>query len=216
MTIYLLTVRGTASTADPEAARKLHNDTAGTDAGVDAARALGDLSHNVFVPLEGGGSELLFVDTWNSLSGMEAFFADPHVQAGAAELFTSRDAVAWIPSEFVEFHLPVPSDRSPVALGLLRATVASMDAARAAFREVAAANLNKARLHGQISHQTFQRATPEGPSATELLGVDLWFDLDGMARYYADPHTYDALGGVFTGPPETSVWAPAPGSWREW
>jgi hypothetical protein len=45
---FLLTVRGKARAATTEEARTLHNSTAGNPAGVEAARSLGDLSHQVF------------------------------------------------------------------------------------------------------------------------------------------------------------------------
>ena len=46
----VLTVRGTLVPASLEAARVLHNDTAGSEQGIAAARSLGDLSHKVFAP----------------------------------------------------------------------------------------------------------------------------------------------------------------------
>ena len=44
------------------------------------------------------GGEILFIDYWNSLSGLGQFFADPQVQEGASRLFAERDGVVWAPT----------------------------------------------------------------------------------------------------------------------
>src|SRR5262249_38660315 len=103
---YLLTVRGKVTTASVADARELHNSTAGAPQGVAAARALGDLSHNVYSAAGQADGEILFIDYWNSLSGLGQFFSDPQVQAGAAQLFAERDGVVWGQTEgFGDFHL---------------------------------------------------------------------------------------------------------------
>src|SRR5262249_1675442 len=110
---FLLTVRGTRNSATVEDARVLHNRTAGAPEGVAAARSRGDLSHNVFTNcLDHHADELLFLDFWNSLTGMGMFFADEHVQAGGNALFSKRDTPVWAPApEFAAFHLATPSGR---------------------------------------------------------------------------------------------------------
>jgi len=50
--LFLLSIRGTLASPTVEAARKLHNSTAGAPANFAAAQSLGDLSHMVHVPLE--------------------------------------------------------------------------------------------------------------------------------------------------------------------
>jgi hypothetical protein len=47
-TTYLFTLRGKVNTPTVAYARELHNKTAGSADGIAAARALGDLSHNVY------------------------------------------------------------------------------------------------------------------------------------------------------------------------
>ena len=72
---FLLTVRGTFAASSVEEARGIHNMTAGNPAGVEAARSLGDLSHNVYIGMgEDHNRELLFIDYWNSLTGLGQFF----------------------------------------------------------------------------------------------------------------------------------------------
>src|SRR6516164_4136553 len=135
-TTYLFTLRGKVNMPTVADARELHNKTAGSADGIAAARALGDLSHNVYTSAgNGAGSdEVLIIDYWNSPSGFGQFFADPQVQAGAELLFTEREGILWAPtSGFGDFHLALPSGASPTAVGLLRAGVASLEPAAAAF-----------------------------------------------------------------------------------
>src|SRR5262249_42756971 len=73
---FLLTVRGTITAPSVADAREIHNSTAGAPPSVAAARSLGDLSHNVYASL-GSSREILFIDVWNSLSGLGQFFANP-------------------------------------------------------------------------------------------------------------------------------------------
>src|SRR5712691_11852252 len=78
-TTYLLTICGKVNTPTVADARELHNKTAGSPDSIAAARALGDLSHNVYTSAgNGAGSdEVLVIDYWNSPSGLGQFFADP-------------------------------------------------------------------------------------------------------------------------------------------
>src|SRR5258708_18258842 len=89
--IYLLTIRGTLAPPSLEAARQVHNQTAGAPEGVAAAKSLGDLSHMVYVPANQGYGELFIMDLWTSPSGLNQFFSDPQLQQGAAMIFTQRD-----------------------------------------------------------------------------------------------------------------------------
>ena len=90
---FLLTVRGKTVPATLEAARKLHNDTAGAPPSVAGARALGDLSHNVFAPVSDElGGELLFIDFWNSLAGLGVLQVQVTALDRAAEAFTAYTA----------------------------------------------------------------------------------------------------------------------------
>jgi hypothetical protein len=217
-TVYVLTVRGKLSPATLEEGRDLHNRTAGAAENIAAARSLGDLTHTVYVPRGGSGTEVLFIDTWNSVSGIGDFFGNPQVTEMAGQLFTDRDPVVWAPTEgFGDFHLPVPSGREVAALGILRAPVTSVEAAQKAFGTHTARVINKARKHGQISHQTFLRLNAPGePQSLEVLGVDAWFDIEGMDSFYADESNYADLAGAFAGAPDSATWRPAPGEWNEW
>jgi hypothetical protein len=216
---FLLTVRGTIATPSLDAARATHNATAGAPQSAAGARSLGDLSHNVFAPI---GSELngqlLFIDFWNSLSGLGNFFANPQVQEAAGQLFTKRDGTVWSRLEdFGDFHLLVPSGRSVGAVGLIQVSVTSLEAAAPAFTAYAAATINTARSYGIVSHSTWARVPNPGEPATgEVIGLDTWMDADRMNEYYDLSLGFDHLGPAFAGAPDTSSWRCAPGGWVEW
>jgi hypothetical protein len=215
--LYLLTVLGKPNSGAPSTARELHNATAGNPGGVAAAKSLGDLSHNVFLPASDGDERLLFIDTWNSPTGLGQFFSDAQVLEGGAALFADREAVLWMPAAgFGGYSLPVPSGRSVGAVGLMRAPVSSFDAAAPAFAADSAAKINAGRQLGQIAHQLFVPVPMPGSTpATEVLGVDYWLDESDMNSWYAAA-SYDHLGPVFTGAPATSTWTSAGKDWIEW
>src|SRR3974377_781996 len=140
-TTYLFTLRGKVNTPTVADSRGPHNKTAGSPDAIAAARALGDLSHNVYTSAgNGAGSdEVLIIDYWNSPSGFGQFFTDPQSPDGGELLFTEREGILWAPtSGFGDFHLALPSGASPAAVGLLRAGVPSLKAAPAAFSAYAA------------------------------------------------------------------------------
>jgi hypothetical protein len=215
--LFLLTVLGTPTTGSGAASRDLHNATAGSPGGVAAAKSLGDLSHNVFLPASADDPRLLFVDNWNNPAGLGQFFSDEQVLEGAAALWTDRDAVLWMPGGgFGSYRLPVPSGRSVGAIGLMRAPVTSTKAAAAAFQADADAKIMASRAAGLIAHELWVPAPmPGSEPATEVLGVDYWLDVDQMDAWYASAE-YADLAPVFTGAPVTSTWTPAGSDWIEW
>src|SRR4051812_14616757 len=97
-----LVIRGTLVPKTLEAARVLHNETAGSQPGIAAARGLGNLSHKVYSPClespQAGAEagELLFLDNWVSAKGLMEFFANAHVQEQAQKMFGARDAIVWM------------------------------------------------------------------------------------------------------------------------
>ena len=74
--------------------------------------------------------------------------------------------------------------------------------------------LNGNRAKGLMSREWFFRA--DRPDALEAIGVDVWFDADGMQAVYADPEEMAPLANLFTARPTTSVWARPAGQWVEW
>jgi quinol monooxygenase YgiN len=175
----------------------------------------------VFAPVPGKAAdtgvqsnELLFIDVWEDPAGLGQFFSNPHVGEQASKLFSARDAAVWMPARGgFGFNLPAPSGKGERYVGLLRASVASAEKAVEAFRKLQGGSLRAARARGQMSHELYFRVdAPQ--NALELLGVDLWYDAEGMKQHYAE-----AMAGyaeVFSSKPQTSVWMQPAGSWSEW
>lgn len=217
---FLLTVRGPLAAKDIEAGRVAHNQAAGTDEGVALARSFGDLSHAVFVPVEpakSGAGELLIIDYWNSAEGMMSFFADPRVQ-GAPVLFRDKEAVLWAGTPGMpRFGLPAPMGKNERYIGLARGPVVSRDSAEKILGESVRKAVNTGRAKGLLSREWYFRATAPGETPSmEAIGVDVWFDAEGMKEAYDDPAEMEALAGLFAGRPETSVWKKPAGAWVEW
>jgi hypothetical protein len=205
-----------------EDGRKTHNMTAGNPDGVAAARALGDLSHNVFVTLgdtKGTAGELLIMDLWNNLDGFNKFFSDKQVQEGGAMIFAEGvDRKLWRRADDIRsFILPTLANRNDRYVGLMSGVVRSRDTAKTVFDQMARDTINKARMEGQVSHEIFYLLPQPGqPAPLQLLGVDVWMDAEGMGRFYSDPKHMAPLRDVFVDAPTTSLWKRAAGEWIEW
>ena len=215
-TQFLLTVEGVPAAPDRESTRQAHNMAAGSDQGVAAARSFGDLSHSVFVPAGPDAAPgLLFIDFWNSVDGLMSFFSDKQVQAGGAMVFKSRDPVVWAPSPGLpRVNLPAPVGRNERYVGLVRGPVASRAAAEQILGEATRKALNGNRAKGLMSREWFFRA--DQPDSLEAIGVDIWYDAEGMQAIYADPQEMAPLAALFTARPATSVWKRPEGQWVEW
>ena len=217
----LLTVRGTFTAKNIEAARVLHNETAGSAPGIAAARSLGDLSHNVYSPAKGTASsakdgEILFLDHWAAAPGIMQFFGNPNVQEQAGKLFSARDAAVWMPAVgSLSYSLPAPRSKAERFVGLVRGPIASPEQSISVFAKADEAAQADARRRGLLSHQIFVKMGQPGESQ-ELLGLDVWCDFAGMNEHYQDARHMSPLAGAFAGRPDASVWAEAPGQWQEW
>ena len=219
----LLTVRGTLVPSTLEAARVLHNETAGSEQGIAAARALGDLSHNVFSPHLGSKQssakqgELLFLDRWVDPKGIMDFFSNAHVQEQANKMFSAKEPTVWMPARgSFSYCLPAPRAKTSRFVGMIRAAIKSPEQAIEAFRSVDAKAQRDARKRGLVSHELFIKVSHPGDPTLELLGLDIWHDFDGMTEQYSNQGDMAALGAAFAGPPVATVWQEAPGSWSEW
>jgi hypothetical protein len=216
--IFLLTIRGTLAPPSLEAARQVHNQTAGAPEGVAAARSLGDLSHMVYVPANLGYGELFIMDLWTSPTGLNQFFSNPQVEAETGRLFTQRDPVVWAPAEgFSTYHLPAPTGHNDRYIGVIRGSVASREQARATMNTIVSQGLQKARKLGNLSHEAYFRLTPPGsPESLEFIAIDVWSNLEGMNEYYNDPDFNHAFDGFYTSEPSTLSLKHPAGEWVEW
>ena len=220
-TFYLLSIRGQLAAPTLEEARVVHNATAGGSANIAAARSLGDVSHMVYVPADQAGDaagEFLILDLWNSLEGLNQFFANPQVQEGGGKIFTQRDPVVWAPAPgFLGYHLPAPHGCNDRTVAVVRGPVQSVEHAQRIHNAFAASQVNKARMAGNLSHEAYLRlAAPGTPEALEFFAVDTWMDAEGMASHYADPGFGGALQELFAGPPAFSIWRHPAGIWAVW
>ena len=218
-----LTVRGQYLPSTLEGLRVLHNDTAGSQAGIAAARALGDLSHKVYAPVvmpQSGAKEgeVLFMDWWQDPKGLMDFFANENTQMQGTKLFKGRDATVWMPAKGAfTYNLPAAANRNERYVGLIRGPIESPEKSLNIFRAADVKAQRTARARGLLSHELFIKLNPPGDSSPlELLGVDLWCDAKGMGEHYSDPNEMKALEGAFSGAPTASVWTQAPGNWSEW
>jgi len=225
LTLYLLTIRGTLSPDTLEAARKVHNQTAGDPAGVAAAKSLGDVSHMVYVPMphDGhdktkGAGEFLIMDLWYSMEGLNTFFADKQVQQGGDMIFSDRDPVVWAPAEgFTSFHIPAPFGNNDRIIAIVRGTVKSKDEAKTLHDSAMTKTIGKARKLGMLSHEAyFRMAAPGSPGALEFLGVDVWMSGEGMGDFYGDEDFLAGFNHLFTSEAADSVWIHPKGDWIEW
>lgn len=222
MTFNLLTVMGKVKTDSIEATRQLHNQTAGNPGGVAAAKSLGDMSHMTYMHLDADQSfkgDLLFLDIWNNLEGMNSFFKDKQVEAGGAMLFSSRDAIVWSKIDgFLNFHFPSPYGKNERIVGLVQGKVKSIEAAQAVHNESMKGQVQSARANGLVSHAFYTRmAAPGSPEALEVLGVDIWMDAAGMGRFYGSPEFQNSgIYKMFSEKAITSTWVHPKGEWVEW
>jgi hypothetical protein len=225
LTLYLLTIRGTLSPDTLEAARNIHNMTAGDPDGVAAAKSLGDVSHMVYVPMPHNGhanargaGEFLIMDLWYSIDGLNAFFADKHVQEGGAMIFSERDPVVWAPAEgFTSFHIPAPFGNNDRIIAVVRGTVNSMEEAKELHNTAMTNTISKARKLCMLSHEAYFRlAAPNSPEALEYFGVDVWMSGEGMGEYYGDEDFLASFNHFFTAEAADSVWVHPKGDWVEW
>ena len=220
----LLTIRGTRSVKDIDAARKLHNETAGSDQGIAACRALGDLSHKVYVAASDAGklndaqsSELFFMDVWKDADGIQKFFSNPQVVEQGGRLFSEKEPGVYMPATGAfSLHLPVPMARTERYIGILKGKVKSPEAAINVFGEGLMAGLGEMRKAGLVSHELYVKlGPPSADGSAEILAYDVWADLKGMLAAYGS-EAMNGLGKVFVGKPSGSIWKQAPGAWNEW
>jgi hypothetical protein len=221
LSLFLLSIRGALASPTLEAARKLHNSTAGAPANIAAAKSLGDVSHMVYVPLEApkkGAGEFLILDIWNSMEGLNNFFANPTVQEQAGQIFTQRDPVVWTAAQgFDSYHIPAPFGMNYRYITTARAKVKSIDDARKLHNSAIANILSKARKAGNLSHESyFRMAAPGSPEAMEWFGLDVWIHPDEMMSYYEDADFLAGFNEMFTAEADTAVWVHPKGDWSEW
>ncbi len=222
ITFNLLTVTGKVIPPTIESTCKLHNETAGNPNGVATAKSLGDISHMTYMPLDAATDfkgDLLFMDIWDSVEGLNRFFSDDQVQAGAKMMFTSREAIVWTKLKgFLNFQFPSPSGKNTRIVGLVQGTVKSIEEAEAIHNTAIGGQVKAARAAGIVSHEFHVRmAAPGSPEALEVLGVDVWMDSESMMKHYMSSEFQNSgLYKMFSAKPSSSTWIHPRGEWVEW
>ncbi len=219
--VYLLSIRGKLAAKTLDAARALHNDTAGKPQNVAAARSLGDLSHMVYVPLGHNGPEagdFLILDQWDSLEGLNQFFANPQVQHEAGEIFSERDAVVWKPAEgLLAYHFPAPAGRNDRFVAVVAGKVRSQEEAKRVNNALVSKYHQQSRAGGNLSHETyFRMAAPGSPESLQFLAIDTWYDGAGLQKQFENQEFGQGVMQMFDGQPMIAIWVSPPGSWVEW
>jgi quinol monooxygenase YgiN len=160
----------------------------------------------------------LILDAWNSVDGLNQFFANPHVQEQAGQIFSQRDPVVWQPAEgFTSYSMPAPYGCNERFVGIVRGMLPSIEDGRRVHNALVEKFINKARWRSNLSHQAYLRlAAPGTPEALEFFAVDTWMDAEGMGQHYNDPEFRAAFGDLFAAMPSASVWAHPAGAWVEW
>ena len=133
-------------------------------------------------------------------------------------IFTKQENVVWAPAEeFYTYHIPAPTGRNQRFVGIVRGRVHSRAAAAAAHNAFVSKMTNEARLAGNLTHEAYFRLAPPGaPEGLEFLGLDTWFDGEGMGRYYERPELMQGLMEMFAEEPSATVWVHPGGEWVEW
>lgn len=243
-TLILHTTRGILNPKTLDEARTMHNAfvTQGPQPGIEIARSLGDISHNVYTNAVGTGSlpaaspgELLFIDYWADPNGMEQFFSNPFAQEAGDRLFSSRDEAEWMPAPAAfTFQVPTRADAPARFIAMLRASVRAASDATAVLAKLVWKNLGASRRHGQLSHHLFVRealvvatrpasnarrsgresmAAPTEP--VEILAVDFWPTLEGLKEHYGYALATNRPDDALAGPLTVSVWEQVRG-FSEW
>ncbi len=243
-TLILHTTRGTLNPKTLDEARQMHNTfvTEGPQPGIEIARSLGDISHNVYTPVEDSGSlsgakpgELLFIDHWADSNGMETFFSNPFAQEAGDRLYSSRVESEWMPAPAAfTFQVPATAGAPARFVGMMRAPVRSAEDATAVLAKLVSTNLRAARRRGQLSHSLFVRlasvvaarpasnaqrnggesvAAPTEP--VEILAIEFWSTLEGLQEHYSDATAMNGLEYALAGPLAMSVWEQVSG-FSEW
>ena len=220
-TQFLFTVKGPLAAKDLEGGRVAHNMAAGSDQGVAAARSFSDLSHAVYVPIKPNGAGRRRTSHHRLLEqprrNRNVLFR-PAGPAGRLDgLPRPRSGDLGADPGLPHFSLPAPMGKNERYVGIARGPIASREKAEKILTEALRKRANISRAKGLMSREWFFRLGRPGEKAPlEAIGVDVWFDADGMQEVYADPAEMDVLEGLFTGMPETSVWQKPKGAWVEW
>lgn len=108
---------------------------------------------------------------------------------------------------------PMDTSRPIYLLSIFgRLKAGTLDAARGTHNDTAGApaNVAAARALGDLSHMVYTPLGHGTPAAGEFLILDLWNNLEGLQKFFADPHV-QAGGDLIFSQRDPVIWQPAEG-----
>ncbi len=213
---WAVLVRGALASTDLAKMKTTHDAVA--KGGETAAKAAGDQSHDVLLGTKLLGTtenEFMGLDTWNNLSGLQKFYADPNFIKAFSTLFKSAPA----PEIFVKqdkWHgwgdLKSGDAHKPYYFVVARGTLKEKDAskAKAAHDAVAAGGESIVKAAGDVAHIVFTGLK----DPQEFMAIDIWKDSANIAKTYTDPNFAKGFAALFSGTPTIAVYKST--DWHQW
>lgn len=219
-TVYTIFVRGTLKN-DVATSKMLHDQV--VNGAKAQAMGLGDLYHQTFLnvvpPGDGGNppapTELLWIDQWNDLAGLQTFSTDPNVMAALGMIFAAPPAITVDaePAGWTEWGAlnPLPQ-LDPLFLFSIRGPLAgpTTDDSRTYHNMLAGGSEAQAMAAGDQAHRVWL----DPMDATRFQAIDLWSNLAGAQAVYGDPNFQMAFGKLFSAPPTVEPYAHT--DWAGW
>lgn len=216
--VYLATIRGSLA-ASLDDSRAFHNMIVA--AGRDPEN--GNFSHQVLLPVPAatggpGGGDILVLERWNNFDNMMRTYGDPGFQMAFAHFFGAPPTITvlQLAEGYTEVMLPAPAGVDTRFTFVVGGTLsADVGASRTVHNDMVASTAELARTSGYLTHEAFLGPAMSG-DPRQFLGIDSFATLEGAMSYFGSPTFQAGIATFFTGPPESSVWTPAPAEWATW
>lgn len=199
-TEFAAVVRGTLAADDVEEAQQAHDPIA--EGGEAAAREAGDIAHTVLLGttlLDSIENEFMAIDRWTDRDAMEAFYADPEVQAGLGPVFAGAPTIEFFGlAEGWETWGDMRSGEAhdPYFVHLALGELADDDpvAAQAAHDQVAAGGKQPSIDAGNVAHVVYLGL--DDPQ--RFVAFDIWGVGEPIEPFYTNPDFRAAFEPLFS------------------
>lgn len=219
-TVYTVFIRGKLKN-DPATSKMIHDNFAGN--GKAQAIGLGDQGHYVFLnllpPPDGGAlppsDQVLAIDLWNDLNGLQTFLQNPDVQSFLGSLYTGQPEVTITihPDGFTEWGALNPINQAkPLFAFSIRDTfkASSVDQEKTDHNSVADNAKASAMGAGDVAHTVYLDMT----DTRQFQAIDYWTNLTGPGQVYGDPNFQAAFASIFTMAPTVEGYVAS--DWVQW
>jgi hypothetical protein len=188
-------------------------------AGAEAtAQQLGDVSHAVLLGTAILGTttdQFLALDRWTSGTNIDAFSANPTLQAGFAKLFSPAPTITVYVAQptWASYGTPDSANATdPHYWVVVRGTMSSTDLAKdQAAHDAIFANLApQAKAAGDVAHVVFTGRD----DVTDYFSIDVWPASTDLAMIYGNPALQSAFASLFVGTPTLGVYEST--HWYQW